>query len=135
MGDTEKAVYLEDIEVKKTDEKDENKTNGNGSATVAVTKEKISTAVTGKRQRTLMEMSGKAKMKVLPAVKKQKLEDNSSSSGALEGASSSSPPKALTSGLQPLNSIPFSMQAFKDSLSDDQKGLLLLECETMGKSW
>lgn len=135
MANTEKAVYLEDIEVRKPDEKDKIKNGENASATVAVTKEKSSTAVTGKRQRTLMEMSGKAKMKVLPAVKKQKIEGNNSSSGALEGAPSSSPPKTLTFGLQPLNSIPFSMQAFKDSLSDDQKGLLLLECETMGKSW
>jgi len=36
---------------------------------------------------------------------------------------------------QALNSIPFSLSEYIDSLTDDQKRLLKLECETMGKSW
>lgn len=34
-----------------------------------------------------------------------------------------------------LNSIPFSLSAYQQSLTDEQKDLLLLECETMGLSW
>ncbi|KAI9057215.1 uracil-DNA glycosylase [Trametes sanguinea] len=34
-----------------------------------------------------------------------------------------------------LNSIPFSMSEFQNSLSGEEKELLALECQTMGKSW
>ncbi|KAI0649340.1 uracil-DNA glycosylase [Trametes meyenii] len=46
--------------------------------------------------------------------------------------------KAKTIGLKSnpsLNSIPFSLSTFQDSLSDEEKKLLALECQTMGKSW
>ncbi|KAI5122533.1 hypothetical protein M0805_005260 [Coniferiporia weirii] len=128
---SEKVVYLEDLEVKTTV-----KTEGDDkkSASVSTTKTvtTTTTTMTGKRQRTLMEvMSGGAKAKDSgQALKKAKL----TSTGDVE-APSPSPPKPTTFGLQPLNSIPFSMQAFKDSLTEEQKGLLELECVTMGKSW
>ncbi|KAG6868314.1 hypothetical protein C0993_005039 [Termitomyces sp. T159_Od127] len=38
-------------------------------------------------------------------------------------------------GVQKLNSIPFSMSEYLETLTDDQKRLLRLECEVMGKSW
>ncbi|KIY43757.1 uracil-DNA glycosylase, partial [Fistulina hepatica ATCC 64428] len=38
-------------------------------------------------------------------------------------------------GLKPLNSIPFSMNAFIESLTPEQKKLLKLECQVLGKSW
>ncbi|TDL25619.1 uracil-DNA glycosylase [Rickenella mellea] len=41
----------------------------------------------------------------------------------------------MTSELQPLNSVPFSLSAFQESLSEEHRNLLRLECETMGKSW
>ncbi|KAF9048593.1 uracil-DNA glycosylase [Panaeolus papilionaceus] len=47
-------------------------------------------------------------------------------------------PSASTSankGLPKLNAIPFSMGSYVDSLSDEEKSLLKLECEVMGKSW
>lgn len=34
-----------------------------------------------------------------------------------------------------LNSIPFSMSAYKGDLSEEELKLLTLECDTMGKSW
>ncbi len=39
------------------------------------------------------------------------------------------------SQLQPLNSVPFSMAAFRDALTEEEKSLLSLECDTMGRSW
>lgn len=128
----ENVVYFEDLEVKATAPEDNGKKI---SVSVSTTKSTTAT-VTGKRQRTLMEMvssGAKAKDSDQPT-KKPKLVRNSSSSRTTDEPSSS-PPKPVIFGLQPLNSIPFSMQAFKDSLTEEQKGLLLLECETMGKSW
>jgi uracil-DNA glycosylase len=34
-----------------------------------------------------------------------------------------------------LNSIPFSMSGFQNSLGEEHRNLLKLECEVMGKSW
>ena len=66
-----------------------------------------------KRQRTLMDMFGPPDV----STKKPKLAQSASS------------------GSQALNSIPFSLSAFQDSLTEEGKNLLSLECETMGKSW
>ena len=126
------TVYLEDIEEKKIVKKQE---DGDKGITTVLEKEErqSTTTITGvKRQRTLMEMAAltpksnsldKNGKDLEPSLKKQKVIADS------KGAS-----KAAT-GLQPLNSIPFSMQAFKDSLNEKEKELLALECETMGKSW
>ncbi|PAV16453.1 uracil-DNA glycosylase [Pyrrhoderma noxium] len=130
--DSVDIVYLEDIEPKEIVKKQED--GDKEIATVLEKEERQSTTtIMGvKRQRTLMEMvaltpksnsldeNGKDSE---PSLKKQKVIADS------KGAS-----KAAT-GLQPLNSIPFSMQAFKDSLNEKEKELLALECETMGKSW
>ncbi|KAL5504039.1 UNG1 [Sanghuangporus vaninii] len=130
---TEQVVYLEDLEVKSKEATKENQTKDeNATVSVAVSNTKaMSTTTTGKRQRTLMEMTGGLKPKE-PTVKKQKLDRTASS---LDVQDVSVPTKSVTSGLQTLNSIPFSMQAFKDSLTEEQKELLNLELETMGKSW
>ncbi|KAL1747122.1 uracil-DNA glycosylase-like protein [Schizophyllum fasciatum] len=65
-----------------------------------------------------------------PTPKKVKLTATASSSSVI---SSGSPAKA--SSLPPLNSIPFSVSAFVDSLTDEQKQLLRLEIECMNKVW
>ncbi|KAH9983086.1 uracil-DNA glycosylase [Russula compacta] len=44
-------------------------------------------------------------------------------------------PSAGSTGPQSLNSIPFSLAEYVASLTEDQKRLLKLECETMGRSW
>ncbi|THH10894.1 hypothetical protein EW145_g1021 [Phellinidium pouzarii] len=135
VAEAEGTVYLEDLEVKRKDvatlvsvPASRTETNPAIKATGA--------AVTGKRQRTLMEMVvGSAKTKgPEQASKKAKLTRTCSTISA-GGSPSSSSPVVTTFGLQPLNSVPFSMQAFKDSLTEEQRRLLELECETMGKSW
>jgi hypothetical protein len=89
----------------------------------------------GKRQRTLFDMFGSAPNQGsnTPS-KKPKLTAPSGSSGN-EKLSAVSSPSGGSSGLQPLNSIPFFLNEYIDSLTGDQKRLLKLECETMGKSW
>ncbi|KIP08062.1 hypothetical protein PHLGIDRAFT_29787 [Phlebiopsis gigantea 11061_1 CR5-6] len=42
---------------------------------------------------------------------------------------------AASGGPRTLNAIPFSLAEYVASLSDDEKRLLALECDTMGKSW
>jgi uracil-DNA glycosylase len=76
-------------------------------------------------QRTLADM-----FNVAPAAKKAKLTDTNA-----EKASSGSNSAKKASELASLNSIPFSLSAYQESMSDEEKKLLALECETMGKSW
>jgi len=88
-----------------------------------------------KRQRTLMEMVATgSKSTTGQAPKKVKLEHSDSPSSGEKTPASSSLKQALV-GKQSLNSIPFSMSAYLESLTEEEKKLLQLECETMGKSW
>jgi uracil-DNA glycosylase len=92
----------------------------------------------GKRQRTLFDMFGSAPNQGSnTSSKKPKLTASGSSGNQekLAAVSSSSSGASSGSGLQPLNSIPFSSSGYIGSLTGDQKRLLTLECETMGKSW
>ena len=88
---------------------------------------------TGKRQRTLLDMLGSGPGQSTGTTsKKPKL--------TVPGPSDKpTVSRTQTSGgspsQQPLNSIPFSLSQYIDSLTEDQKRLLKLECETMGKSW
>ena len=89
----------------------------------------------GKRQRTLFDMLGSAPSQGsnTPS-KKPKL--TASDAGNDNKLSAVSPSRGSSaSGLQTLNSIPFSSSEYVDSLTGDQKRLLNLECQTMGKSW
>ena len=90
----------------------------------------------GKRQRTLFDMFGSAPNKDsnTPS-KKPKLTASGPSGNEKISAVSSSSGGSSSGGLQALNSIPFSSREYVDSLTGDQKRLLTLECETMGKSW
>ena len=88
----------------------------------------------GKRQRTLFDMLGSAPSQGSnTSSKKPKLAASSSSGNDNKFSAVSS--SGGSSGLQTLNSIPFSSSEYTDSLTGDQKRLLKLECETMGKSW
>ncbi len=86
-----------------------------------------------KRQRTLFDMLGSAPSQGsnTPSKKPKLTASGSSGNEKLSAVSSS----GGSSGLRPLNSIPFSSSEYIDSLTGDQKRLLNLECETMGKSW
>lgn len=96
------------------------------------TSSKTVAAATGtlKRQRTLMEMVSS------PSVSKKPRLDGKSISTITDGKSNQNQnTKIVASGVQPLNSIPFSLSTFQESLSEEVRPLLQLECETMGKSW
>ncbi|KAF7330325.1 Uracil-DNA glycosylase [Mycena venus] len=126
--DTE--VYLDDIQV--------------GSKKEKATPLAVPSTNTNKRQRTLFDMqfgndAGDAKRQKLAS----RFTAGSSSSSTTP---TSSPPTATSSatgtvtkrrmlGTQRLNSIPFSLSAFVDSLPTDARALLALECDTMGKAW
>jgi uracil-DNA glycosylase len=88
----------------------------------------------GKRQRTLFDMLGSAPSQASDTrSKKPKL--TASSSGNDKPSAAGTQPSGQSPGLQSLNSIPFSSTEYVASLTADQKRLLKLECETMGKSW
>lgn len=89
----------------------------------------------GKRQRTLFDMLGSTPSRGsdTPSSKKPKL--TASSSGNDKLSSSGAQSSGRSSDPQSLNSIPFSLSEYIDSLTEDQKRLLKLECETMGRSW
>ena len=67
-----------------------------------------------KRQRTLMDMLG----------------DSSTKRTKVDGATS-----AVVLKSQTLNTIPFNLNDFMNSLTEEQRDLLGLEIQTMGKSW
>lgn len=85
-----------------------------------------------KRQRTLESMFGgstkKAKLDTLGPTKDEG-KDTGSKRPTIPMKS-----KPTANG-QSLNSIPFSQSEFESSLSTEEKDLLRLELETMGKSW
>jgi len=111
MADKEPIVYLADVEVATTVKE------------AKVSTPPVVTTTTAKRQRTLADMFGASEGKT-PTAKKQKL-----TVSAVASAGSS---KAPSTGL---NAIAFSIVSFQESLSDEEKELLNLECEVMGESW
>jgi uracil-DNA glycosylase len=96
----------------------------------------------GKRQRTLFDMLGPGSapsQNSEASSKKPKLVASAASGSrnklSTSGTAQSSSGAGGSDGQQPLNSIPFSLSEYVASLTEDQKRLLKLECETMGKSW
>lgn len=93
----------------------------------------LPSTATGKRQRTLFDMLGSGPGQSTGSTSKKPkltapgLGDKPTVNGTQSSGGSSSQ--------QALNSIPFSLNEYIDSLTEDQKRLLKLECETMGKSW
>jgi uracil-DNA glycosylase len=94
-----------------------------------------STSTNGKRQRTLFDMLGSAPSQGSNTPSKKPKFTASASSPAGNDKLSAVSSSGGSSGLQTLNSIPFSSSEYADSLTGDQKRLLNLECVTMGKSW
>ena len=131
MGDSQPTIYLEDIDpTSKSPSKRERPDDGPQAGDSITT---TPAPVKVKRQRTLGEtfFSAKGKTKTSP-LKGLKPSGGSTSSIASDSATQ---PKASASGLVRLNSIPFSMTTYLESLTDDEKRLLQLECDVMGKSW
>jgi len=128
MADNQRVIYLEDVEATKLSTSNA----GNKSVTPSASQDEPVKAATGagKRQRTLMDMlaappSGKS---AEPAAKKLKL-------GASSSSSSSAKIAVGGVSVQRLNAIPFSLSQYIESIPEDHKVLLKLECECMGKSW
>lgn len=141
MPESKPVVYLEDLEAPQSspanavsDEKENAKVAAVATSS-SVTKmtndasnKSTVTKTTTKRQATLMDMfSGSSSQ---PNKKKIKIENSTSSVGPETEASTSTENAGRS-----LNSIPFSISGYTESLSDDERRLLGLECETMGKSW
>ncbi|TFY53037.1 hypothetical protein EVJ58_g9672 [Rhodofomes roseus] len=134
MSAKERVVYLEDLEgsTEKTEEAVQDATTEVKSTDApqvkgeaAVSEQKASTTTAVKRQRTLVDMFSGASPSA-PAAKKIKVSRTHSSATSHASAVSAQPS---------LNSIAFSMSEFQAALSDEERKLLTLECETLGKSW
>lgn len=91
----------------------------------------VNAVVTGKRQLTLMDMVGENAKAKQPPAKKQKTDVKSGITAKTPSAAA----RHTESSLTPLNSIPFSLQKYKDSLTEEERNLLALEYETIGLSW
>lgn len=76
-----------------------------------------------------MDMFGQPAKTSGSAAKKVKLTSSEPAPLRLAGNSLAS------SQNQRLNSIPFSLSQFQESLSEDERALLALECTYLGKSW
>lgn len=124
-ADSEQEVYYEDLispSIKperpttdpKVKETEVNATSAGVSAPDKVPAQENAGSNPLKRQRTLVDMfSGSS-------AKKTKVNGTST---------------AVMSKTQTLNCIPFNLNGFTDSLAEEQRDLLGLEIETMGKSW
>lgn len=126
------TIFLEDIDPNykaKKPEEDDATASQSSQKTLSSSQEQPKPS--NKRQRTIEDMffGGKKGKEPAKKIKLSTSETNSASSNKIVVSA----PK--TSGLQKLNSIPFSLSSFIESLDDEQKRLLRLECEVMGKSW
>lgn len=125
MADSQPTVYLEDIDptCKSTPSKRERPDDD-------LQAKNSSTITPGpvKRQRTLGEMFPGPQGKTNAPLRSLKPSGGSTSSIMSDSATNAS-------GLVKLNAISFSMTAYLESLSDEEKRLLQLECKVMGKSW
>ncbi|KAI0833280.1 uracil-DNA glycosylase-like protein [Trametes gibbosa] len=111
------VVFLEDLERPSSAPTKENahQSASQPATTDAVGGERKTQTGSTKRQRTLLDMMpSKSSLSKAPVAKKA---------------------RTTLSANPSLNSIPFSLSEFQNSLSDEEKSLLALECKTMGKSW
>ncbi|KAJ8072844.1 uracil DNA glycosylase [Marasmius tenuissimus] len=141
MSEEEETVFLEDLQAQVANNQEEQtlipasqesnisvkSTRSNASKSNATSNVRESK----KRQATLTDMFGGQ------GAKRQKLtpqRPTTSGSTTVKTAASSSK-LSRPDGSQKLNAIPFSLKAFQDSLDEDQRNLLDLECQVLGKSW
>jgi uracil-DNA glycosylase len=125
------TVYLEDIDPNYGTKQPEQSLSSPHSSQGTVNASQERPSGSNKRQRTLEDMFFGGKKGKEP-VKKIKLSTSDVEGGAVKKITA---PPLKTSGLRKLNSIPFSLSEFIESLNEEQKQLLRLECEVMGKSW
>lgn len=124
-ADSEREVYYDDLinpptkperpsPGPKAKETEVNTITAGASAPVKVPAREKAVSNPLKRQRTLVDMFGGS------SVKKTKVDGSSFT---------------VVSKSQTLNSIPFNLDDYINSLTEEQRGLLGLEIETMGKIW
>lgn len=129
MTQNERVVYLEDIQStsqlveKSTEEPAKPPTEPSGQPTA------VKPAAL-KRQLTLMDMVAGPRKDENTAKRAKIATDGASAIRAKVPA-----PAKMSFGLQKLNSVPFSMAEYQESLSEEQRRLLKLECEVLGLSW
>ncbi|KAK0468599.1 uracil-DNA glycosylase-like protein [Armillaria novae-zelandiae] len=93
------------------------------------------TSTSMKRQQTVMDMLTGPQGKNAFDPSANKLKPSPASSTRLDASSSSGTIVTKGFGVERLDCIPFSMSGFQESMTDEQRDLLRLECESMGKSW
>lgn len=131
--ETDSTVFLEDIDSNyRAREPEGAKPSASQSSQPGYSLSQDQEKLSNKRQRTIEDMFFGGKKGTGP-VKKAKLSSSESKSDSVNKKITASAPR--TAGLLKLNSIPFSLSDFIDSLDEEQKRLLRLECEVMGKSW
>jgi len=120
MDDGKPIVYLDDVE-RPTGASDDARSTAINASKRTFFNTTGADVKPVKRQRTLVDMlsgsQGNNATESEPSSKKLKL--------SVQG----------TASLTKLNSIPFSLAAYQESLPEEEKHLLQLECDTMGKSW
>lgn len=132
----DEAEYMEDLEVRteiKTSSQTTASTSSGTPSTKAASTSATSTAANGKkRQMNLTDM-----FTVTPGTKRQRTISTGSASSNSSSTSNSIPsgPPRLVNGLRPFNMIPFNLEVYKASLSEEDAKFLSLECETMGRTW
>lgn len=129
----EGPVYLEDLEAPRGSAEKDDKVGSTGTTPQAPAVA-LASGTQLKRQLTLMDMfSGSQGKTSEPSSKKLKLSASTRSNKSSTGVVAVNGVKPT--GPQKLNSIQFSLSSFQASLTDEEKDLLKLECEVMGKSW
>ncbi|KAL4062837.1 uracil-DNA glycosylase-like protein [Scleroderma yunnanense] len=127
MGEEKRVVYLEDVESTAPSLSQESTKSATSTATVS-----------NKRQRSILDMFGSQDSQTngesKAVVKKTKLDDsqNNESNPVFKKAKTAG---SSTGPHEPLNSIPFSLSEYIESIPQEHRDLLRLECECMGKSW
>ncbi|KAF5359422.1 hypothetical protein D9756_003307 [Leucocoprinus leucothites] len=134
VKETETTVFLEDIDSNyKARKPEDDEQSASQSSQPGSSSSQEQKKAPNKRQRTIEDMFFGPKKAGAGPSKKAKLSGSQLTDTSPSKKITVTAPK--TSGILKLNSIPFSLSDFKESLNEEQKRLLQLECEAMGKSW
>ncbi|KAG8757010.1 hypothetical protein FRC12_010411 [Ceratobasidium sp. 428] len=133
--------YLDDTP--RTSQNSSSNKSGKAAAGKSTAKPEAAATTGEKRQRSIAEMFGGGKGKDGAAKKarastppgQRSAMASSSPGGPDEAGSSKAPARRTVNGVTLLKYVPFSMSEFKGSLTDRQRELLALECDTLGLSW
>lgn len=130
MSQQPRVVYLEDLEKPAAAIKE------NVAVTADETDDETTVVQTETRAAAIADPKSASRKTQTGATKRQRsLLDMMPSAPSSSPTSRSTTTKIAKTDLPTLNSIPLSMSDFQNSLSDEAKRLLTLECESMGKSW